>query len=104
MVEFIKGSLPWSNTRDRHQICQMKNNEKKIARGLPPPIYRMYIYLSDLHFHSDPDYDFLIAQLNQVLGAELAPRPPETEKPTVVNRFRYVHHSFTTDVERLRIL
>lgn len=62
LIEFAQGQLPWRRLRDKDKVGEMKlkcNNDELVA-GLPPEFLQFMKHLMSLHYHTRPDYAFLI--------------------------------------------
>ncbi|KAH8872908.1 Tau-tubulin kinase likesator [Schistosoma japonicum] len=71
-IEFICGQLPWRRIRDKELVGQMKmalnHKELAIKSGLPEDIVTPWItHLEQLEYKSMPNYEMLIACLNDWL-------------------------------------
>lgn len=74
LIYFLKGSLPWQNLKalDKREKYE-RIMERKLSipinvlcAGLPPQIQEMLIYVRNLQFEEDPNYDLLMDQLKKI--------------------------------------
>ncbi|KAK2952482.1 putative Tau-tubulin kinase 1 [Blattamonas nauphoetae] len=86
LVEFHKGSLPWTRLKDKSAIGRMKEEivKQKLLEGMPTVFHDFYDYLTTLGFHDVPDYACLLNQFKHFLIAS-SPRIPTTPSLYSVN-------------------
>ncbi len=68
LIEFAQGQLPWRRLRDKDKVGEMKlkcNNDDLVA-GLPPEFLQFMKHLMSLHYHSRPDYTYLISMFDDL--------------------------------------
>eukprot|EP01127_Copromyxa_protea_P004053 TRINITY_DN1384_c0_g1_i1.p1 TRINITY_DN1384_c0_g1~~TRINITY_DN1384_c0_g1_i1.p1 ORF type:complete len:422 (+),score=35.43 TRINITY_DN1384_c0_g1_i1:648-1913(+) len=73
LVEFAKGSLPWSKLRDKDKIGEVKIqwNTADLVKGLPPEFLQFMNHLQSLKYSDTPDYLQLKNLLKTALSANI---------------------------------
>mmetsp|Transcript_14316 Transcript_14316/g.19863 ORF Transcript_14316/g.19863 Transcript_14316/m.19863 type:complete len:729 (-) Transcript_14316:56-2242(-) len=94
LIEFAQGQLPWRRLRDKDKVGEMKvkcNNDDLVA-GLPPEFLQFMKHLMSLHYHSRPDYTFLINMFEDLYkrigGTDKTPFDWELPTPPGIRRSR----------------
>jgi len=94
LIEFLTGSLPWSNiqgSRNFEKVRDMKKaySNEKLVRGLPKEFLHVLNYIKTLKYETKPDYDYLHGLLldlfNKSGGTDDTPFDWETPSPSIVN-------------------
>eukprot|EP00009_Paramoeba_aestuarina_P004441 CAMPEP_0201515182 /NCGR_PEP_ID=MMETSP0161_2-20130828/6822_1 /ASSEMBLY_ACC=CAM_ASM_000251 /TAXON_ID=180227 /ORGANISM="Neoparamoeba aestuarina, Strain SoJaBio B1-5/56/2" /LENGTH=820 /DNA_ID=CAMNT_0047911943 /DNA_START=79 /DNA_END=2541 /DNA_ORIENTATION=+ len=94
LIEFALGQLPWRKERDKDKVGDMKvkHNNDELVAGLPPEFLQFMKHLMSLHYHSRPDYGFLINMFEDLYkrlgGTDKTPFDWEMPSRDIVRRHR----------------
>ncbi|KAJ5072938.1 tau-tubulin kinase 1 [Anaeramoeba ignava] len=68
LIEFLKGSLPWSHLKDRDEIMKLKirYNNLELCQGLPPEFTQFFLHLQSLGYSDEPNYKYLRSLLRNI--------------------------------------
>jgi serine/threonine protein kinase len=69
LIEMIKGSLPWSHLKDRHEIYMMKQSIsiESLLEGLPQQLQSIWKCYEQCSFEDKPNYPLLMSFLNEAI-------------------------------------
>lgn len=69
IIEFMKGSLPWSNIENKEDVGRRKIelDTPALVDGLPPEMAMFMDHLRMLEYRHRPDYDYINSLFNQML-------------------------------------
>jgi len=106
IIEFMKGSLPWSNIENKEDVGRRKIelDTPSLVDGLPPEMSLFMDHLRMLDYRHRPDYDYINNLFNQMLESQGIPEdePYDWER----NSTQYIAapasdiHSAAQDVAR----
>lgn len=67
VLELINGKLPWTGLSDKKQIEDMKRNitVSQLCSSLPEEYRQIYVYISNLQFDEDPNYEMMLSLINR---------------------------------------
>ena len=69
MIEFLKGSLPWSNIENKEDVGRRKIelDSLDLVAGLPQEMASFMEHLRTLDYRDKPNYDFIADLCNQMM-------------------------------------
>lgn len=69
IIEFMKGSLPWSNIENKEDVGRRKIelDTPSLVDGLPPEMGLFMDHLRMLEYRHRPDYDYINSLFNQMM-------------------------------------
>lgn len=67
ILELVNGKLPWTGIKDKKQIEDMKRNISlsQLCSSLPEEYRQIYIYISNLQFNEEPNYEMILSLINK---------------------------------------
>jgi len=91
-IEFLKGSLPWSNIENKEDVGQrkMELSGKDLVKDLPEEMARFMEHLEGLEYKDAPNYDYIMDLFSMLMeksgGSE--DDPYDWERPAAEKRDR----------------
>lgn len=69
IIEFLKGSLPWSNIENKEDVGRHKIelDSLDLVSGLPPEMGHFMEHLRTLEYKDKPNYDYITDLFNQIM-------------------------------------
>lgn len=69
IIEFLKGSLPWSNIENKEDVGRHKIelDSLDLVAGLPPEMGHFMEHLRTLEYKDKPNYDYITDLFNQIM-------------------------------------
>jgi casein kinase 1 len=70
-VDSLIGGLPWKGIRHNLDVAVMKNHFSvhEAVHEFSPRLSDIWLHISALRFESDPDYEFIIDKLDEIMRA-----------------------------------
>ena len=73
VIEFMKGSLPWSNIENKEDVGRRKIelDTPGLVEGLPREMGSFMDHLRMLEYRHRPDYDYINSLFNQMFAGNM---------------------------------
>jgi serine/threonine protein kinase len=71
LIDALTGGLPWRGVTNNVDVAVMKNQfaMRDAVGPFSPILYEIWLHISSLKFSTDPDYEFILGKLEQVMRA-----------------------------------
>jgi serine/threonine protein kinase len=69
LIDTLRGGLPWKGVTNNVDVAVMKNQfaVREAVRPFSPALYDIWLHISQLKFSMDPDYEFMLSKLEDVM-------------------------------------
>jgi serine/threonine protein kinase len=72
LIDTLTGGLPWKGVTNNIDVAVMKNQfvMREAVCPFSPILYEIWLHISQLKFSMDPDYDYILGKLEEVMRAK----------------------------------